>query len=473
MGRRDAAAGQPGGVPVHGDCDGDASADIALPVRGLPGGGNAQTAADFILWRGAQTAFLLRGVHILSQVDVRSDRQGDYHMKKLLLASAAMLAATGAHAQGEEIKIGVILGFTGPIESLTPSMAAGAELAMEEVSESGALLDGATVTPVRADSTCIDSAAATAAAERLITSEGIRGIVGADCSGVTGAILANVAVANGIVMISPSATSPALSTAEDDGLFFRTAPSDARQGVVMTEILMEEGIEEVAVTYTNNDYGKGLADSFQAAFEAAGGTVTISAAHEDGKADYSAEVGALASAGGERLVVAGYVDQGGSGVVQAALDTGAFETFHFPDGMISAALEANFGDMIDGSTGQHPGTDSPGVTLFAEMVGDAFDSTSPFTPESYDAAALMMLAMQAAGSSDPNVYKDHIMDVANAPGTEIFPGQLAEALEMIANGEDVDYVGASAVDLIGPGESAGNYRQIVIDGGEITTVQFR
>ena len=202
------------------------------------------------------------------------------------------------------------------------------------MSESGLLLDGISVTSVRADSTCIDNAAATAAAERLITSDGVSGIMGADCSGVTGAVLSNVAVPNGVVMISPSATSPGLSAADDNGLFFRTAPSDARQGVVMAEVLLENEIEEVAVTYTNNDYGKGLADSFEAAYEERGGSVTINTAHEDGKADYSAEVGALASAGGDRLVVAGYVDQGGSGVVRSALDSGAFDTFHFPDGMI-------------------------------------------------------------------------------------------------------------------------------------------
>ncbi|MEL6509266.1 MAG: ABC transporter substrate-binding protein [Pseudomonadota bacterium] len=396
-------------------------------------------------------------------------------MKKLLMATtAAALTAGMANAAGHsEIKIGVILGFTGPIESLTPSMADGAELAMSEVTESGMLLDGATVTPVRADSTCVDAGAATAAAERLITSDGVKGIMGADCSGVTGAILSNVALANGVVMVSPSATSPGLSDAEDNGLFFRTAPSDARQGAVMTEVLMEQGLKEVALTYTNNDYGKGLADAFQAEWEAAGGTITITAAHEDGKADYSAEVGALAAAGGDRLVVAGYVDQGGSGIVRAALDSGAFDTFHFPDGMISAQLAENFGDEIEGSTGQHPGTDSPGKELFAELVGDAFDSTSPFTPESYDAAALMMLAMQKAGSAEPGDYKDHIMDVANAPGEQIFPGELAKALEIIKGGGDVDYVGASAVELIGPGESAGNYREIVIEGGEITTAQYR
>ena len=399
-------------------------------------------------------------------------------MKSWLLATAATaLVAGAAYAGGhaKEVKLGVILGFTGPLESLAPQMADGAELAMKEVSESGLLLDGATVTSVRADSTCIDSGAATAAAERLVTGDRIDGIVGADCSGVTGAILTNVALPNGIVMVSPSATSPGLShqNNEDNGLFFRTSPSDARQGVVMTEVLMEEGIKEVALTYTNNDYGKGLADAFQSAFEAAGGTVTISAAHEDGKADYSAEVGALASAGGDRLVVAGYVDQGGSGIVRAALDAGAFETFHFPDGMISAALEANFGNEIDGSSGQHPGTDSPGAASYAELVGGSFDATSPFSPESYDAAALILLAMQAANSKDSGDYKAKILDVANAPGEPILPGELAKGLQILKDGGEIDYVGASAVELIGPGESAGNYRQITVDGGKVTTVQYR
>ncbi len=393
-------------------------------------------------------------------------------MKKLLMATATTALLAGA-ASGEEIKIGIILGFTGPIESLTPSMADGAELAIKEVSDSGKLLGGAKVTPVRADSTCIDAGAATAAAERLVTSDGVKGIMGADCSGVTGAILANVAVPNGIVMISPSATSPGLSTAEDNGLFFRTAPSDARQGQVMADIITDRGYKSVALTYTNNDYGKGLADSFKSAFEAAGGTVTISAAHEDGKADYSAEVGALASAGGDLLVVAGYVDQGGSGIVRAALDAGAFDTFEFPDGMISDKLTENFGTEIDGSFGQHPGTDSPGVAKFGEIVGDKFDATSPFTPESYDAAALILLAMQAAGSSDPAAYKDKVMDVANAPGEKIYPGELAKALDILAKGGDIDYVGASAVELIGPGESAGNYREIEIKDGKITTVRYR
>ena len=128
---------------------------------------------------------------------------------------------------------------------------------------------------------------------------------------------------------------------------------------------------------------------------------------------------------------------------------------------------------IDGSTGQHPGTDRPGAAKYTEMVGDAFEATSPCSPESYDAAALIMLAMQAAGSADSGDFKDKVMDVANAPGELIYPGELAKALQILKDGGEIDYVGATSVELIGPGESAGNYRQIVIKDGKVETAKYR
>ncbi len=394
-------------------------------------------------------------------------------MRKLLIAlfSGAMLTAT---ASAEDVKIGIILGFTGPIESLTPDMAAGAELAIAEVNGGGKFMGGSKVTGIRGDSTCVDSAAAQATAERLVTSDKVNAIMGADCSGVTGAILANVAMANGVVMISPSATSPGLSTAQDNGLFFRTAPSDARQGQVVAEILKDRGFMNAAITYTNNDYDKGLADSIESNFKAVGGTVTINTSHEEGKGDYSAEVAALAQAGGDILIVAGYLDQGGKAIIQSSLDTGAFDIFYLPDGMIGDSLPAAIGDGLNGSIGDVPGTDSPGAAMFVELAAKAgFKGDGPFSPESYDAAALIMLAMQAAGSTNSQDFKSKVMDVANAPGKKVFPGDLSAALEYIAAGGEVDYVGASAVELIGPGESAGSYREILVDGGKNTTVGFR
>jgi branched-chain amino acid transport system substrate-binding protein len=401
-------------------------------------------------------------------------------MKKLLLATVASAALAGA-ASAEEVKLGIFIGFTGPIESLTGHMAAAADLAMKEASDSGKFMGGSTVVGVRADSTCaIDTAAGTAAAERLITAEGIKGMIGGDCSGITGAVLQNVARPNGMVMISPSATSPALTTAEDDGLFFRTAPSDAREGEVMADILTEKGVKSIALTYTNNDYGKGLAEAIASAFTAKGGTITINAAHEDGKADYSAEVAALASAGGDLLVVAGYLDQGGKGIIQASLDSGAFSQFGLPGGMVGDSLPVAIGPALDGSYGQVAQSDSAGAAILTEMGKTAatpFDATSPYTMESYDAAALIILAMQAANSTDPKVYKDKVLEIANGPadgsGVKILPGEIGKALELIAAGTAIDYDGASGVTLIGPGESAGRYKQFEVKGGKYETVTFR
>ncbi|MDE3237610.1 MAG: ABC transporter substrate-binding protein [Paracoccaceae bacterium] len=390
-------------------------------------------------------------------------------MKKLLLASAAVALVAGA-AQAETVKIGILLGFTGPLESVTPMMAKSAEMAIKEVNDSHALLGGDSVVAVRGDDTCTDAAAATAAAQKLVTSDHVNAIVGGDCSGVTGAVLQSVARPNGVVMISPSATSPALSTAPDDGLFFRTAPSDARQGVVMAETIMKRGIKKVALTYTNNDYGKGLADAFKAAYEKDGGKVTISVPHEDNKADYSAEVGTLASAGGDMLVVAGYVDKGGKGIIQGSLDAGAFSKFYLPDGMYGDSLLKAIGKPMDGSFGDVPGIDSEGHKKFLAMAKAAgFDGTSSFTGESYDAAALIMLAMQAAKSTKSTVFKDKVMDVANGPGTKILPGELAKGLKLLAEGKTIDYEGATGVHLIGPGESAGSYRIYTVkDGKQVT-----
>ena len=71
------------------------------------------------------------------------------------------------------------------------------------------------------------------------------------------------------------------------------------------------------------------------------------------------------------------------------------------------------------------------------------------------------------------VYSQKIMDIANAPGEKILPGEIGKALQLIAEGKDIDYDGASGVTLIGPGESAGRYKQFEIKGGVYETVQFR
>ncbi len=393
-------------------------------------------------------------------------------MRKLVLAAFLFVSTISTNSLAD-IKMGIILGFTGPIESLTPAMANSAELAFNEASNSGKLLGGKKISVERADSTCVDSAAATTAAEGLV-SNGVVAIMGADCSGVTGAIATNVAVPNGVVMISPSATSPGLTDLNDNGYFFRTAPSDARGGQILADITKDRKIKSVAITYTNNDYGKGLADVYKAAVEGHGIKVTAVAAHEDGKADYSAEVATLASAGGDAVAVIGYIDQGGKGIIQASLDSGAFNVFILSDGMIGDSLTDNFGKALNKSFGSLPGSTGKGAGVFADVAKAAgIDSSGPYTGESYDAAALITLAMQAGGKADRATIQQNVMAVANAPGKKIYPGELGKALDLLAKGKAVNYEGATGVEFTDVGEAFGSFLEKEIKGGKFKTKKQR
>lgn len=368
------------------------------------------------------------------------------------------------------ISLGILLDSSGPISSITPAMAAASELAIAEVSDSGKLLGGTTVTSIRSDSTCIDETRAIEAFRQLLL-DNVLGVVGADCSVITSSILTQVAVTSGMVMISPSATSPALSNIDDNGVFFRTVPSDARQGAVLSQILLDRNIQSAAVTYTNNDYGVTFHDAFKAAYEANGGAITLSGAHEEGKATYAAEVSALASAGGDALVVLGYYDQGGAAILQESVNTSAFTQYALGDGMVNDDLLTSITGLT-GAIGVAPGlgADSQEIEKFSRIV-EGFEANAPFAAESYDAAALILLAMQAAESSDPSAYKANVFEVANAPGEKIYSGELGKALDLLAAGTDIDYVGATGVELVGPGDNAGSYEEYEIQSNAFVSVR--
>jgi len=397
------------------------------------------------------------------------------HMKKYLKLIITFLFAMNfvlVCYAADTVNIGVLQGFTGPIESLTPPMAASAELALNEASDSGLFLGGKKIKAVRGDSTCIDAAAATAAAERLVTSEKVVAIVGPSCSGASSAVVNNVSAPNGITTISSSATSASLSAIKDNGYFFRTAPSDARQGQVLAEITFNKGIKNVAITYTNNDYGIGLSNSFGAAYKKLGGKIAMTAAHEDGKADYSADVGALAASGASHLVIFGFIDQGGKGIIQSSLDTGAFNSFIFADGMIGSSLTDDLGKSLNGSYGTMPGGESEAQDKWKALAiktGIALDG--PFRGSSYDAAALVVLAIQAGNSADKTSIQKHMMSVANAPGEKIFAGELKKGLKILAQGGEIDYVGAENVEFNKVGEVLGTYQEMEIIKNKFTSVK--
>ncbi len=390
---------------------------------------------------------------------------------KMALAAGVALAGLSGAAMAADVKFGFLGGVTGPIESLVPPIIDGAKLALTHVNDQGGLMDGKTVEFVVADTTCADATKAADAADRVVNVDKVSAIVGALCSGATISAANNAGVPGGVAMISPSATSPAVTNIDDKGLVFRTVTSDAFQGSVLANLILAGGKKNVAVTYVNNDYGKGFADSFVAAFEKAGGTIAASEAHEDGKADYRAEIGSLSSTGAEALVILAYAEGSGQTILRQSIEGGDFDSFYGGDGMVSQLMADNLPSATGKILMTRPGTpDLPGAQAFAFAADEAgVQKDGIFVANSYDAAFILALAAEKAGSTDRAAIAGAIRDVASAPGDVIIPGEWAKAKAAIAAGKDINYEGAAgSQDFDENGDVAGVYVVTAIIDGQIT-----
>ena len=393
-------------------------------------------------------------------------------MKRLTtaVAAAAMLAAGAASA--EDVKIGFLGGFTGPIESLTPPIFSGAKVAIEEVNKAGGLSAGK-IKLVEADTGCSDTTLSVSSADQLVNSEGVVGIVGALCSGATIAGANNAAIPAGVVMVSPASTSPAVSELADKDLVFRTVSSDSYQGEMLAKLLISKGIKNIAVTYLNNDYGKGFAEALVKAFEALGGTVAESSPHEDGKADYRPEIGALESTGAEALVVLAYANSSGETIVRQAIESGVFQQLVGGDGMVGDSLIKAVGaDAIATMIATKPGApELAGKAAFeAAATAAGVDPKGVFVAQSYDAAFLLALAAEAAGG-DKSKMAAALREVSSAPGEVILPGEWAKAKKLLSEGKPINYEGAAGSHEFDPkGDVPGVIVEMAVRDGKFTEV---
>jgi branched-chain amino acid transport system substrate-binding protein len=396
-------------------------------------------------------------------------------LKKTLALTVALSAmAASVPSFADEVKLGFLGGFTGPIESLTPPIFDGAKLAVDQVNAQGGILAGDTLTITSADTTCADATAAANAADKLINTDQIVAAVGALCSGATISGANNAGIPGNVVMISPASTSPSLTELADNDLVFRTAPSDAYQGDVLARLLYGKGITEIAISYVNNDYGKGFADAVAAAFEAAGGTVAANEAHEEGKADYRAELGSLAASGAQNLVILAYANGSGQTVLRQAVESGDFSVYIGGDGMVGdEALTGIDAASVEGMIATKPGTpDVPGASVYADLATAAgLDPTAIFAPQAYDAAFILALAIEKNGSADRAGLSAAVRDVSSAPGTVILPGEWEKAKAALAAGEDINYEGASgAHEFDAAGDVPGSIVEMVVKGGAFEEV---
>jgi ABC-type branched-subunit amino acid transport system substrate-binding protein len=359
----------------------------------------------------------------------------------------------GAQATPEasfELAIGDLVPLTGDLSVFGPAGRKAADLAVEQidsaVQEAGADIQ---VSVEHAD-TETASQAAVQAGRRLI-SNGASCLTGAWASSNTIPVGTSVAARQRVPQISPASTSAEISTLDDNGFVFRTAPSDNLQAVALADTIEQElgGTDfKVSLAARNDAYGEGFITRFKEAWEQRGGTTTGPVLYDPQQPSYNSEAGEIVSGNPDAYVIIDFPDtyarMGAALVRTNRFDAGTLFT---ADGL--AADEVPEGvpdDAIVGAKGTRPGTPEEGEVveqfdrLFEQAGGPA---RGTFDAQNFDAAMLCFLAATAAGSSDGRDIQGALQDVSGPPGDKFTYLQLADAIRALQQGQDIDFEGVT------------------------------
>ncbi len=379
---------------------------------------------------------------------------------------AAVLVSIGASpVYAGEVKIGVLNALTGPIPDLSAVILESELAAAAYINANGGMWGGDTLVLASGDSGC-DAKAGVDAATKIVNVEQASIIVGPLCSGATIGATQAVTIPAGVVNISPSATSPAITGLDDNDLVFRVCPSDAYQGVTIAKLARSMGYSKLAATYANDDYNAGLHDVFVKAFKELGGTITGDQMHEANKASYRAELATLSSGGPEALAIFAYYNGSGITMLRQSLENGFFSKFIGGDGMIAQEVIDEIGADNLGDAVFTKGTADESSSHFKTFAG-LFDRPSdPYTAQAWDAVMIAALALESAGGATRDLI-GHVRSVANAPGVEVGPGDWAKAKALLAAGKEINYQGiAGANEFDANGDVAGIYGKSVVKDGK-------
>ncbi len=353
---------------------------------------------------------------------------------------------TSAAVESLALKIGTALPVTGNLAFLGPPEEAGVLLAQADINAAAAGID---LEVVFGDSGDTDNKAYETEIPRLLN-EGVSAIVGAASSGVSFQFIDQVTKEAGVIQISPANTSPNFTDYDDDGLYFRTAPSDVLQGEVLGNLLAADGHATVAMIVINDAYGTGLRDNATLAFEAAGGTVVATPSYNVGDTNFASQINEMLAEAPDAIVVLAFDET--KTIVPALIDAGFSNAdLYFTDGNL-ADYSADFEPgLIEGSKGTLPGPPSDTISddyktraneLWIANGGEELTSWA-YSTESYDAVVLLALAALAAGSTDPAEMAAKMSEVSGYTGGGTKCTTFAECAAIINGGGVADYDGLS------------------------------
>ncbi|MGN6100323.1 MAG: ABC transporter substrate-binding protein [Devosia sp.] len=403
-------------------------------------------------------------------------------MKRLLLTTT-MLAAIGlvapALAADCDVTVGMVLELTGPAGAYGQAGAKAAAMAIDDFNKAGGLGNGCKIMTDTRDSQSQGNVAVDQATQ-LVNIKKVPVIIGGIISSTTLPILTSVTAPAGVVQVSPASSSPTLTELGREGktnrVFFRTITSDALQGTAAAKYAIDKGLKKLAIIYVNNDFGVNMVKEFAAAYTKLGGTITSQTAYNEKQSSYDAEANAAMAGGPDGLYLVSYPVDGAT-IARAWISGGGPAKFLLNDGMNSSDfIQAVGAQYLNDAYGTSSGTDETASTKYFYGNFESFSGIKPDAPaadRSYDAGAIVALAIAKAGKADPAAIKAAIPEVVAQGGDVITAGKdgFAKALADIKAGKPIKYEG-----VIGPvsfdqyGDITGPFRLWRIKDGEVTTV---
>ena len=322
-------------------------------------------------------------------------------MKPLALLLASALLVPAAARAAEDLRIAVAVPRTGTVATAGDQVVAGAQAAAKAINAAGGVGGRHIVLDIE-DDAC-DPKQAISVANRIV-GEGITLVDGHTCSAASIAASPIYAEA-GIVMMSPASVSAKLTdiaAARGWTDIFRVYTRDDIQGELMGRFMAERFKGKVvAFVDDKGTYGKGLADSVRAAFEAHGGKVAFREGINPGEKDYSAVVSKLKAIGAEAVYYGGYPPEGGL-ILRQAADQHFHPAFITTSGFAAPEFAAIAGPATEGTIFPFP--PDPSKKPSAAGVLDAFkaDGIVPdgFTLFSYATVQALAEGVRRAGSAE-------------------------------------------------------------------------
>ncbi len=352
-----------------------------------------------------------------------------------LLALSACSSSSEPTEEASPLKIGSLLPETGSLAFLGPPEFAGVDLAVADINAAGGVL-GMDVEHIRGDSGDTTTEIAQTTVDSHLAA-GVSAIVGAASSGVSFTVIDKITAA-GVVHFSPANTSPDFTNYDDNGMYFRTAPSDTFQGAVLGQLMASEGAENAVIINMDDAYGNGLAKYAAAAFTGSSTVIT----YDPAATEFASEVGQAKAAKPDAIALIGFAET--TAVVTELIKQGIGPDkvkMYLVDGNLSGTAFAELPtDVMVGVKGTLPGAFAPDAFQARLLEVDPELTDFSYAAESYDTVTLIALAAQAGGATDGETIAANLQAVS-AGGEKC--SNFADCKALLDEGKDIDYDGVS------------------------------